>query len=74
MLRLKNASSDEEDLILIHWMVELICQMVVMVSQGIRQDGDGSVIPPDQMPDYEEPEQDGKPNDDQKFNGGNNYE
>ncbi len=34
------------------------------------QDGDGSVIPPDQMPDYEEPEQDGKPNDDQKFNGG----
>jgi hypothetical protein len=34
------------------------------------QDGDGGVISPDQMPDYEEPEQDGKPNDDQKFEKG----
>ena len=34
------------------------------------QDGDGGVIPPDQMPDYEDPEQDGKPNDDQKFDKG----
>ena len=34
------------------------------------QDGDGGVISPDQMPDYEEPEQDGKPNDDQKFGKG----
>jgi hypothetical protein len=34
------------------------------------QDGDGGVISPDQMPDYEEPEQDGKPNDDQKFDKG----
>jgi hypothetical protein len=34
------------------------------------QDGDGGVIAPDQMPDYEEPEQDGKPNDDQKFDKG----
>ena len=31
------------------------------------QDGTGGVIAPEQMPDYEEPEQDGKPNDDQKF-------
>ena len=31
------------------------------------QDGDGSVIPPDEMPDYEDPEHDGKPDDDQKF-------
>ena len=34
------------------------------------QDAAGGVIAPDQMPDYEEPEQDGKPDDDQKFNGG----
>ena len=34
------------------------------------QDGDGGVIAPDQMPDYEDPEQDGKPNDDQKFDKG----
>ena len=34
------------------------------------QDGDGGVIGPDQMPDYEDPEQDGKPNDDQKFDKG----
>jgi hypothetical protein len=34
------------------------------------QDGDGGVIAPDQMPDYEDPAQDGKPNDDQKFKGG----
>ena len=34
------------------------------------QDGDGGVIAPEQMPDYEEPEQDGKPNDDQKFGKG----
>jgi len=31
------------------------------------QDGDGGVIPPEEMPDYEDPEQDGKPSDDQKF-------
>tara|TARA_B110000114_G_scaffold179391_1_gene213751 strand:+ start:561 stop:2204 length:1644 start_codon:yes stop_codon:yes gene_type:complete len=31
------------------------------------QDGTGGVIAPEQMPDYEDPEQDGKPNDDQKF-------
>ena len=36
------------------------------------QDAAGGVIAPDQMPDYEEPEQDGKPDDDQKFNGGDN--
>jgi hypothetical protein len=34
------------------------------------QDGDGGIIPPEQMPDYEDPAQDGKPDDDQKFNGG----
>jgi hypothetical protein len=34
------------------------------------QDGTGSVVPPESMPDYEEPDQDGKPNDDQKFNKG----
>jgi hypothetical protein len=34
------------------------------------QDGDGGVIAPEQMPDYEDPAQDGKPDDDQKFNGG----
>jgi len=34
------------------------------------QDGSGGVIAPEQMPDYEDPEQDGKPNDDQKFNNG----
>jgi len=31
------------------------------------QDGDGSVIPPEQMPDYEDPEQDGVPDDATKF-------
>ena len=31
------------------------------------QDGGGGVISPDQMPDYVDPDQDGKPNDDQKF-------
>jgi hypothetical protein len=31
------------------------------------QDGSGGVIAPEQMPDYEDPEQDGKPNDKQKF-------
>jgi hypothetical protein len=34
------------------------------------QDGDGGVIAPEQMPDYEDPTQDGKPDDDQKFKGG----
>ena len=34
------------------------------------QDGDGGVIAPEQMPDYENPAYDGKPDDDQKFNGG----
>lgn len=34
------------------------------------QDGDGGVISPDQMPGYEDPEQDGKPNDDQRFDKG----
>jgi hypothetical protein len=34
------------------------------------QDGGGGVIAPEQMPDYEDPAQDGKPDDDQKFNGG----
>ena len=34
------------------------------------QDGSGGVVAPEQMPDYEDPEQDGKPNDDQKFNNG----
>ena len=34
------------------------------------QDGDGGVIAPEQMPDYEDPAQDGKPDDDQKFKGG----
>ena len=34
------------------------------------QDAAGGVISPDQMPDYEEPEEEDKPNDDQKFNGG----
>jgi hypothetical protein len=31
------------------------------------QDGTGGVVAPEQMPDYEEPDQEGKPNDDQKF-------
>ena len=34
------------------------------------QDGDGGVIAPDQMPDYVDPKQDGKPDDDQKFGKG----
>ena len=34
------------------------------------QDAGGGVVTPEQMPDYEEPEQDDKPNNDQKFNGG----
>ena len=34
------------------------------------QDGTGSIVPPEAMPDYEDPDQDGKPNDDQKFNKG----
>jgi hypothetical protein len=34
------------------------------------QDAAGGVISPDQMPDYEEPEEEDKPNNDQKFNGG----
>jgi len=34
------------------------------------QDGTGSVVPPEAMPDYEDPDQDGKSNDDQKFNKG----
>ena len=33
------------------------------------QDGDGGVIEPESMPDYEDPEHDGKPDDDQKFDG-----
>ena len=33
------------------------------------QDAAGGVIAPEQMPDYEDPEQDGKPADDQKFKG-----
>ena len=37
------------------------------------QDGAGGVIPPDQMPDYEDPDQDGKPNDDQKFSDGGTF-
>jgi len=31
------------------------------------QDGDGGVVSPDSMPDYEDPEHDGEPNDDQQF-------
>jgi hypothetical protein len=31
------------------------------------QDGDGGIIPPEQMPDYEDPEQDGVPDDAEKF-------
>ena len=34
------------------------------------QDGDGSVIAPDQMPDYVDPKQDGRPDDDQRFGKG----
>jgi hypothetical protein len=34
------------------------------------QDAAGAVIPPEAMPDYEDPEQDGKPSDDQKFDKG----
>ena len=34
------------------------------------QDGDGGVIAPDQMPDYEDPKQDGQPDDDQRFGKG----
>jgi hypothetical protein len=34
------------------------------------QDAGGGIIAPEQMPDYEDPAQDGKPDDDQKFNGG----
>ena len=37
------------------------------------QDGGGNVIPPDEMPDYEDPDQDGKPNDDQKFSDGGTF-
>ena len=33
------------------------------------QDGDGGVIAPDSMPDYEDPEHDGKPDDDHQFDG-----
>ncbi|HCX22099.1 MAG TPA: portal protein [Cytophagales bacterium] len=37
------------------------------------QDGDGGIIPPEQMPDYEDPEQDGVPDDAVKFgNKGDN--
>ena len=38
------------------------------------QDAAGGIISPEQMPDYEDPEQDGKPNDDQKFGKGDNNE
>jgi hypothetical protein len=34
------------------------------------QDAAGGIVTPEQMPDYEEPEEEDKPNDDQKFNGG----
>ena len=37
------------------------------------QDGGGNVISPDEMPDYEDPDQDGKPNDDQKFSDGGTF-
>ena len=37
------------------------------------QDGVGKVISPDEMPDYEDPDQDGKPNDDQKFSDGGTF-
>ena len=37
------------------------------------QDGGGNVISPDEMPDYEDPDQDGKPDDDQKFNDGGTF-
>ena len=37
------------------------------------QDGGGNVISPEEMPDYEDPDQDGKPNDDQKFNDGGTF-
>ena len=37
------------------------------------QDGGGNVIAPEEMPDYEDPDQDGKPNDDQKFNDGGTF-
>ena len=37
------------------------------------QDGVGKVISPDKMPDYEDPDQDGKPNDDQKFSDGGTF-
>ena len=34
------------------------------------QDAAGGIVTPEQMPDYEEPEEEDKPNNDQKFNGG----
>jgi len=37
------------------------------------QDGGGNVISPEEMPDYEDPDQDGKPNDDQKFSDGGTF-
>ena len=37
------------------------------------QDGDGGVISPDSMPDYEDPEHDGKPDDDHKFDGSDEF-
>ena len=37
------------------------------------QDGGGNVIPPDEMPDYKDPDQDGIPDDDQKFNDGGTF-
>ena len=45
-------------------------------SDGITrypQDGGGNVIPPDEMPDYKDPDQDGIPDDDQKFNDGGTF-
>ena len=35
------------------------------------QDGAGGVVPPEEMPDYEDPEQDGEPSDDQRFGADN---
>ena len=34
------------------------------------QDAGGGIVTPEDMPDYEEPEEEDKPNNDQKFNGG----
>ena len=34
------------------------------------QDAAGGIVTPEDMPDYEEPEEEDKPNDDNKFNGG----